>query len=370
MISEELLNMIAMTKLKGVGEVLSRSMLIYFGSATETLNKSRALWEKVPGIGAHTAKQIKESRDEALHRAEEEMIFIDKNKIQTLCIRDDDYPKRLVRCQDAPLVLYFKGTVNLNASKIISIVGTRKITDYGRKLTETLINDLAELFPDTVIVSGLAYGVDVCAHSNSLKQHLPTVGVLAHGLDRLYPAVHRNIAVEMLSGGGGLLTDFTSGTTPKRENFLSRNRIIAGLADATIIVESDEKGGALVTANIAVSYGRDVYAFPGRVTDKCSSGCNRLIMMNKAGLINSARDLVMSLCWDVDSKVLQEQKTLQFKELPDHPVIRLLSEKGEFHINQLALELNKPVHKLTAILFELETEGHIKSMPGGMYQLA
>ena len=367
MTSEERLYLIGLTILKGVGDVLARHLLQYFDSAEEVFKAKRPLLEKVPGIGLYTAEQIEKARAEALLRAEKELVFIDKNKIRLYAITENDYPKRLKECQDAPVVFYYKGAADLNSAKIISVVGTRRVSDYGRKLTEELIRNMSEMFPELLVVSGLAYGVDVCAHRSALKYNLPTVGVLAHGLDRIYPAAHRNTAVEMVKKGG-LLTDFMSETNPDRENFLRRNRLIAGLADATIVAESAEKGGSLVTADIAFSYGRDVYAFPGRTTDECSLGCNRLIQMNKAGLISSAKDLVMSLCWDSDAKVVAQQSFL-FPEKPDHPVIRLLKEKGEFHVNQLATEMNLPIHKLTPTLFELELEGHIKALPGGLYKL-
>ena len=369
MSSEERLYLIGLTILKGVGDVLARHLLQYFGSAEEVFRAKRSLLEKVPGIGVYTAEQIDKARTEALNRAERELVFIDKNKIRLYAFSDDDYPARLKECQDAPVVFYYKGAADLSSVKIISIVGTRRVTDYGRKLTEELIRDMSKMFPNLLVVSGLAYGVDVCAHRSALKYNLPTVGVLAHGLDRIYPAAHRNIAAEMIRSNGGLLTDFMSETNPDRENFLRRNRLIAGLADATIVAESAERGGSLVTADIAFSYGRDVYAFPGRTTDEYSLGCNRLIQMNKAGSISSAKDLVMSLCWDSEAKVVARQSLFSFSKKPDHPVIRLLEEKGEFHVNQLATEMNLPIHKLTPILFELELEGHIKALPGGLYKL-
>ncbi|MDR2773961.1 MAG: DNA-processing protein DprA [Tannerella sp.] len=367
-VSGEHLYWVGLTVLKGVGDVLAHHLLQYFGSAEEIFKAKRSLLEKVPGIGVYTAEQIETAKPEALKRAEKELVFIEKNNINIYLYAGDNYPERLRECQDAPVVFYYKGTADINAAKIISIVGTRRITEYGRERTETLVQDLAAIFPDVVIVSGLAYGIDVCAHRSALKNNLHTIGVLAHGLDRIYPLAHRNIAVEMLNNGG-LLTEFMSETNPDRENFLQRNRIIAGLSDATIVVESAEKGGALVTADIAFSYGRDVYAFPGRVTDRCSVGCNRLIQMNKAGLISSANDLAVSLCWDAGKGVMNRQPSLPFPERPDHPVIRLLEEKGEFHVNQLAVEMNLPVHKLTSMLFELELDGHIKALPGGIYKL-
>lgn len=363
----EHLYLIGLTVLTGVGDVLARHLLQYFGSAEEIFKAKRKLLEKVPGIGAYTAEQIENAKIEALKRAEKELVFIDDNKIRLYTYTENDYPGRLRICQDAPVVFYYKGAADPNAAKVISIIGTRRLTGYGRERTELFVKDLAAMFPNIIIVSGLAYGIDVCAHRSALDNNLHTIGVLAHGLDRIYPATHRNTAIEML-GNGGLLTEFMSATNPERENFLRRNRLIAGLSDATVIVESAEKGGSLVTADIAFSYGRDVYAFPGRATDEYSAGCNRLIQMNKAGLITSAKDLVMSLCWDADTS--GRQLSLPFAEKPDHPVIRLLAEKGEFHINQLAIEMNLPVHKLTSVLFELELDGHIKSLPGGIYKLS
>jgi len=364
----ERLFLIGLTGLKGVGDVLARQLLQYFGSAEEVFKASRLLLEKTPGIGAFTAEKIDSDRSEALKSAEKELLFIEKNKISLYAITSDDYPKRLKECQDAPVVFYYRGIADLNAAKIISIVGTRRMTDYGRKLTEQFVKQLAEMFPELVIVSGLAYGADVCAHRNALRNSLLTIGVLAHGFDRIYPAAHRTIATEMLTHGG-LLTDFMSGTNPDRKNFLQRNRLIAGLADATVIIESAMKGGSLVTADIAFSYGRDVFAFPGRTTDEFSSGCNRLIQINKAGLINSAKDLVVSLCWDTGSASTAQPALFSFSEKPDHPIIRLLQEKGEFHVNRLAIEMDIPIHKLTSVLFELEMEGHIKAFPGGVYKL-
>jgi DNA processing protein len=360
---------IGLTLLRGVGDVLARHLIQFFGSAKDVFSAKRQTLEKVPGIGVYTAEQISDSKSEALQLAEKEFHFADKNKIRIFMMPDSDYPKRLKECPDAPVTFYYKGHANLDAERIISIVGTRKITDYGKRITEKFIAELSNMFPDLLIVSGLAYGVDVCAHRNALKNNLYTVGVLAHGLDRIYPIAHRNIAVEMLNKGG-LLTDFRSGTNPERENFLQRNRLIAGLADATIIVESAERGGALVTADIAFSYGRDVFAFPGRATDLFSEGCNRLITMNKAGLISSAKDLAAALCWDDANKKKPQQAVLPFLEKPDHPIIRLLAEKGEFQINELAAEMNTPVYKLMQTLFELELEGHIKALPGGIYKLS
>jgi len=366
MINEEHIYLLGLTLIKGVGNVSARHLVEYFGSAKAVFTEKKHLLEQVPGIGEYIAKNIRESETTVLKRAEKEFSFIEKNKISVYSITDDNYPVRLRECQDAPVVFYFKGIADLNASHIISIVGTRKATEYGRSLTDSLIKDLAKDFPDVLIVSGLAYGIDIYAHRCALKYETQTVGVLAHGLDRIYPSIHRSAAVEMLHKGG-LLTEFMSETNPDRENFLQRNRLIAGLTDATIVVESAEKGGALVTADIAFSYGRDVYAFPGRVADKYSKGCNRLVQMSKAGLITSANDLVTALCWDAGKK-RPKQMDIKFDNKPDHPIISLLAEKGEFHINELAVLMDIPIHQLSSMLFELELAGHIKAFPGGIYK--
>ncbi|MDR3269041.1 MAG: DNA-processing protein DprA [Tannerella sp.] len=373
MTTDKRILLIALTLIKGVGSVLTRHLLQYFGEIDIIFSEKRQVLEKVPGIGIHTAEKIVALRTDALKRAEQELAFVEKNKIRLYSMLDDDYPIRLRECQDAPVVCYVKGNVNLNAHRILSVVGTRNATDYGRQLTASLIKELSDMIPGLLIVSGLAYGIDICAHRSALKNGLPTVGVLAHGLDRIYPTVHRGTAIEMIHQGG-LLTDFINGTSPERENFLQRNRLIAGLADATIVVESAEKGGALVTADIALSYGREVYAFPGRISDAHSQGCNRMIQTNKAGLITSARDLILGLCWDTDNMAANPDPAkpamLPFKkERPDHPVITMLSERSEMQINEMAAEMNLPVHQLSTMLFALELDGHIKALPGGIYKL-
>jgi DNA processing protein len=369
MAGDKRIYLIALSLLKGVGCILSRHLLQYFGEAEAVFSEKKYLLEKVPGIGERTIAWILETRTEALHRAEQELAFVEKNKIRLYSLSEDDYPMRLRDCPDAPVVFYFKGNADLNAQRILSIVGTRNATDYGRGLTVALLKSLAETFPDVLIVSGLAYGIDICAHRNALKNGLPTVGVLAHGLDRIYPSVHRNVAVEMLENGG-LLSDFVSETVPVRENFLQRNRLIAGLADATVVVESAEKGGALVTADIAFSYGREVYAFPGRTADKYSGGCNRLIQVNKAGLITSAHDLATALGWDAGKASAAKDTRLPFpQEVPDHPLLKLLAEKGEMQINELAVVSGTPISQLSPMLFELELAGHVKVLPGNVYRL-
>ena len=290
---------IGLTMINGVGDILARHLLEALGDAEAVFTEKRQSLEKIPGIGDSIITEIK--RADVLLRAEKELAFAQKNGISIYFLKDINYPERLRECPDAPVLFYFKGNADLNAAHIISVVGTRRASAYGQEVTERLLRDLSVSFPDLLVVSGLAYGIDICAHRNALKNQLPTVGVLAHGLDRIYPPVHRSTAIEMLDRGG-LLTDFPSGTNPDRQNFIRRNRIVAGLADATIVIESAEKGGSLITADIAFSYGRDVYAFPGRVTDINSKGCNSLIRQNKGGLITCADDLIMAMRWDVAQK--------------------------------------------------------------------
>ncbi len=360
---------IGLTMINGVGDVLARQLLQVCGDAEAVFAEKRQALEKIQGVGAVTAAAVK--HPDVLRQAEKEWTFIEKNQIESYFLTDDNYPKRLRECADAPILFYFKGDTDLNATRIISVVGTRHATDYGREMTEELLRDLSISFPDLLVVSGLAYGIDVCAHRAALRHQLPTVAVLAHGLDRIYPPAHRSVAVEMLQRGG-LLSEFHSGTEPDRPNFVRRNRIVAGLADATVVVESAEKGGSLITADIAFSYGRDVFAFPGRVNDYRSKGCNALIRKNKAGLITSAAEMVSALCWDATKKATPApiQTEMFFGEDERMgKVIALLREKGDLHIDQLAIAMGLSVRELSALLFEMEMNGWVKALPGNSYRV-
>lgn len=359
---------IGLTMINGVGDILARHLLQTLGDAEAVFAEKRQLLEKIPGIGSVLAAGIK--NPDVLLRAEKELAFIEKNHITPYFLTDQSYPSRLKECPDAPILFYFKGKTDLNARHIISIVGTRNATEYGRQLTETLLKDLAVSFPDLLIVSGLAYGIDISAHRNALKNGLPTVAVLAHGLDRIYPSPHRSTAVEMLEKGG-LLTDFPSGTEPDKPNFIKRNRIVAGMADTTLVIESAEKGGSLITADIAFSYSRDVFSFPGRTNDPHSKGCNSLIRQNKAGLITSAADLISALGWDTPpaTKKPAVQTELLFPENDQNGhIIAIIREKKEIDINQLSIAANLPVYQLSTILFELEMDGRVKALPGNIYK--
>lgn len=359
---------VGLTMINGVGDILARHLLESFGDAEAIFNEKPGTLQKVPGIGQLLATEIK--RPEVLLKAEKELNFIEKNQLSCFFLTDKAYPKRLKECPDAPVLFYCKGNMDLNAKHMVSIVGTRNATEYGRELLDNFCKDLATLLPEALIISGLAYGIDIYAHRCALKYSLPTVAVLAHGLDRIYPAVHRNTAVEMLSQGG-LLTDFPSDTNPDKANFIKRNRIVAGLSDATIVIQSAEKGGSLITADMAFSYGRDVFTFPGRVDDSYSKGCNSLIQQNKAALITSAGDFISSMRWDsAKYKGKPVQSQILFPENSTHQqIVTLLREKEEIHINQLVTLLNMPVFQLSTLLFELEIDNIIQAIPGNMYKL-
>lgn len=359
------LHQIALTLIKGVGPMLAKNLLLHFGQAEAVFAAGKTKLLKVEGIGEKTALAILQSN--ALELAQQQLAFIEQNKIEVLCYTDVNYPQRLKNCYDAPLLLYYKGTANLNHQKIVSIVGTRKATAYGKQLCKQLV---AALQPyDVLIVSGLAHGIDAIAHKESLDHQIATVGVLGHGLDRIYPAVHKELTKKMVQNGG-LLTEFLPGTNPDRENFPKRNRIIAGISDVTIVVEASLKGGALITAEIANSYHKDVYAFPGRTDDEFSAGCNFLIKTNRAGLINDARDLIYYLGWD-DEKL---KKTAVQTHLPlhlstDEQKIIAILQKNSLSIDQLALASNWPQSKLAIVLLTLEMQGLLVSLPGKIYKL-
>lgn len=364
--SESLKYKIALTLIPNIGDILAKRLVSYCGSVEAVFSEKRSALEKVPGIGTMYAKSVLSQT--VFERAEEELKFIEKYKIEPAFYLDANYPRRLTHCEDSPVMLYFKGDANLNAEKIISIVGTREATDYGRGLCEKLIEDIASYNP--LIVSGLAYGIDVCAHRAAMDHGLKTIGVFAHGLDKVYPALHRPVAEKMVSHGG-LLTDFTSKTRPDRENFPRRNRIVAGIADATIVIESKKDGGSLITADIANSYNRDVFAFPGRIGDIASEGCNTIIKQNKAALIQSAADLIYIMGWEPLKKKNAPQQRQLFVELkPEEEVlVNVLKEKESINVDDLCIISKMPMSKVSSLLLTLEFSGIVKSLPGKVYRL-
>ena len=358
---------VALTQIKGVGVMHARNLMEVVGDEEAIFREEARKLESIPRI---TRRLIQEIRDpEVLRRAEKELEFVTKNNLRLLFYTDEDYPRRLTTCVDAPILLYVKGKVDFNREKVIAIVGTRNETRYGQDFCRTFVRDLAARLPGIQIVSGLAYGIDIHAHRAALQNGLSTVGVLGHGLDRIYPSMHRATAIEMLQQGA-LLTEFPSGTNPDRHNFVKRNRIVAGMTDAVIVVESGEKGGSLTTADIANSYFREVFALPGRIHDKMSSGCNRLISDNKALLLQDVDDLLKHMGWmEENTKEVPKQRDL-FVELTEseEKVYRLLLHEGAMQVNALAITLNMPVTELFMTLLELEIKNVVASLPGGMFK--
>jgi DNA processing protein len=361
-----LVHKIALSLIKGVGPMFAKNLLIHFGSAEAVFEATKEQIVKLEGIGEIRANAILHT--DALEKAKEHLSFIEKHNIEVMFYADDNYPKRLRNCYDAPLLLYYKGTANLNHKRIVSIVGTRNATNYGKLLCKQLVEVLQPY--DVIIMSGLAHGIDAAAHKESLNFEVPTVGVLAHGLDRIYPAVHKALTQKMVHNGG-LLTEFLPGTNPDRENFPKRNRIIAGISDVTIVVEASIKGGALITAELANSYNRDVYAFPGRVNDEFSEGCNFLIKTNRAALINHPRDLIYYLGWDDEqAKKAEIQVQLPLNLSKDEQQILTVLQDNPLHVDELSLKTNLPQSKLVIALLTLEMQGILVSLPGKIYKLA
>ena len=309
-----------------------------------------------------------------LARAAQEMEFITKHKVKPLLLGDEDYPQRLAECPDAPILMYYMGSANLNQKRVINIVGTRQCTTYGKDLIRRFIADLRRLCPEMLIVSGLAYGVDICARREALGNGYETVGVLAHGLDEIYPSSHRETAKQMLAQGG-LLTEYMTETGADKMNFVKRNRIVAGMCDATILVESAAKGGGLITAGIAMDYNRSVFAFPGAVGAPYSEGCNQLIRDNGASLLTGAEDFVNAMGWQMDAKLLQAQNEgIERTFFPDlsleeQAIVKILDEMGDFQLNQLSVKANIPIGQLTGLLFQLEMKGVVRPLAGGTYHL-
>lgn len=365
---KEIISLIALGEIPGLGVIGARNLLNTMGSAVNLFSNLNEIKTLLPGVKNQSIEAL--NCPEAFERAEKEYKFACENAITCLGINDEAYPSRLRECDDAPILLYYKGTTDLNKAKIVSIVGTRNITEYGIKTCHKFLQELRSYIPDLLIISGLAYGVDIHAHRNALINGLPTIGVLAHGLDRIYPSLHRNTAIEMLQNGG-LITEYKSCTNPDRPNFVRRNRIVAGMSDATIVIESAVKGGALITAGIAQTYNRDCFAFPGKTTDEFSQGCNNLIRDNKAALIQNAEDFIKAMCWDLSEKQKLPVQAGLFPDLTDKEeiIVSILQKEGSMQINALVVASNIPVNKLNAILFELEMKGVIRVLAGGVYQL-
>ena len=362
----ELFYQLGLTLVPNIGDVHAKILVQHFGDASSIFKAKQSALDKIDGIGEVRARSIKQFND--FHLAEEELKFIEKYKIKTLFLTDTDYPQRLLNCYDSPTLLFYKGTADLNISKIVGIVGTRNYTDYGKQFTEKLVKDLAA--QQILIVSGLALGIDSFAHKAALKNNLSTVGVVGHGLDKIYPSVNTNLAKDMIKHDGGLLSEFFSGTKPDKHNFPLRNRIVAGLCDATVVIETNIKGGSMITAKLADAYNRDVFAVPGRTTDNKSSGCNHLIKNNKAILLTDADELIDVMGWTEKKAKPKKQKEL-FIELSaeEKQIVHLLQQKEAVHIDEINISSGLNSSAVAAAILNLELQGVVGSMPGKMYKL-
>ena len=367
--NSELIYQLALTEVPYIGCVHAKILAQHFESAEKIFKAKQQLLEKIEGIGEIRARSIKSFTD--FSNAEDEIKFIEKYRIRTLFLTDKNYPQRLLNCYDSPTLLFYKGDTDLNASKIIAIIGTRNHTEYGKQQTEKLIKELS--MHNILVVSGMAFGIDAIAHKASLKNGLSTVGVLGHGLDQIYPPDHSNLAKDMLKHGGGLLTEFRSNTKPDKHNFPTRNRIVAGMSDATVVIETGEKGGSMITAELANGYNKDVFALPGKVTDHKSAGCNFLIRNNKAMLLTDAEELIEIMGWEEKSQKtkVKSQKAI-FIELSkeEKAIIDILNEKETVHIDELNIKSGLSTSSIAVAILNLELQNVIISLPGKIYRLS
>ena len=370
---QEIINTIALTRLNFFNLPGLLQLYKEVGSATDIIDHRNDIRAILPDASPRLVEALAHI-DDSLQRAEAEYTWAVEHQVEPIAFNDDRYPQRLRECDDAPLMLFYRGNADLNARRIVSIVGTRHATAYGQDLINRFVGELSQLCPDTLIISGLAYGIDIMAHRAALNSHLPTIGVLAHGLDEIYPTAHRATAAKMVDHGG-LLTEFTSATRIDKKNFVQRNRIVAGMADAVILVESAATGGGLITTSIASSYDREVFAFPGAVGAPYSEGCNLLIRDNNAALITSAHDFVKNMGWESDAWLqTARQQGIErqlFVNLSDEEqqVVNALQEQNDQQINLLAVRVNMPIAKLSALLFTLEMQGLVRTLPGAIYHL-
>ncbi len=364
MSEQELFHLLALSKIEGVGDVVAKKLLLHCGSAEQIFKSKSSQLTGIDGIGIFLTNNLKNKT--VFEKAEKELKYIKDNSINVMHFQDKNYPDKLKHCIDGPVLIFNSGNLNINNRKIISIVGTRQITSYGTEFTKKLIEDLAPL--DPIIVSGFAYGVDIVAHQAAMDHNLQTIGVIAHGLNQIYPKVHKKY-VSKMEKNGGFLTEFWSDSEPLRENFVRRNRIVAGMAEATIVIESADRGGSLITATMANDYNRDVFAVPGRTSDKFSQGCNNLIKTQKANLLTSAADLVYILNWDIQKEVKPIQKQLFVTLEPDEQKIYdFLIKNGKEVLDIIALECDLPVYKISVILFNMELKGVIRPLPGKLFE--
>ena len=359
---------IALSLVSGIGPIKAKNLIRYCGSAEAVFTEKKSRLLKIPEVGDFVINAI--VKHNVFERVEKELEFIESNKIEVLYYQEKNYPKRLLHCPDHPLILFKKGDYDLDSTYVLSIVGTRKATPYGREVCNEIVEYLKD-YP-VIIVSGLAYGIDIYSHQAALNNNIPTVGVVAHGLDQLYPKAHVNQAREMLKNGG-LLTEFVSGGKPERENFPRRNRVVAGLSDAVLVVESQERGGALITARLGQDYNRDVFAIPGKIKDPFSIGCNKLIYENGAGLYSNPEQFVKAMGWstNVKNNAKPQQLALSLDLTEDEEkIVELLRNEPRIRKDEMSGKLSVPVSSISVTLLGLELNGVVKSLPGGIFDLA
>ena len=363
---EAILYWIALALVPGVGDVIAKNLIAYCGDPKSVFKKRKHELLHIPGVGEQIAKAILAFSD--FKKAEKECAFIEKHRIEVFPYLDEGYSQRLKSCNDAPLLLFSRGNPDFNKERFIAIIGTRRATEYGKSITETIVSGLAKY--DVTVVSGLALGIDIAAHRCAIENQLQTIAVLAHGLNRIYPDRHQAAAKKMLEHGG-LVTEFKSFDAFNKENFPRRNRIIAGMSDAVVVIESQLKGGALITAEIANSYNRDVFSVPGRANDACSSGCNFLIKSNKASMVESADDIAFFMNWgqEADQKPIQKNLPADLTE-DEINIVELLKQHKSIHVDEISLATQWNGSKLAAVLLTLEINGMIKSLPGKLYRLS
>ncbi len=363
---EDLFYLLALQKVKGIGDISAKKLLKHFGTAQKVFEAAHADSIDIPDIGDFIIGQLKNFDDFAL--VEKELKYIEKENIKTVSIFDENYPHHLFHAPDGPILFFTKGNIKLNNRKILSIVGTRNITPYGKRMIEEIIEELSPYQP--VIISGLAYGVDIHSHIEALKKELDTIAVLGHGFQRIYPAMHKKIADQMLSQGG-LITEFWHTDSIDRNNFLKRNRIIAGISQATLIVESGEKGGSLVTADIANSYNRDVFAIPGRASDIFSKGCNNLIKNNQAQLVTSGKDIIDYLQWESKEKTNHGKQLNLFVDLSpeEQQIFDFLNENGKTGLDEIAFSLSFPISKTAQLLLQMELNNVVAGLAGKQFEI-
>jgi len=362
----ELLHLLALLKIDGVGDIMAKKLINYCGSAEKVFQAKLDFLKRIDGVGSVLLKKIKDKS--VFEVANKEMQFIKEHNISCCSYLDENYPDRLKQCIDGPILLFSSGKINWNTRKVISIVGTRQVSSYGIDFCKKLIQDLAPLNP--IIVSRFAYGVDIVAHQAAMDNNLQTIGVLAHGLNQLYPKTHKKYCAKM-EKNGGFLTEFWSTSNPEKENFVKRNRIVAGISEATIVIESAEKGGSLITAIMASDYNRDVFAVPGRTSDKYSQGCNNLIKTQRAHLLTSAADILYILNWELESKAenqaIQKQLFVSLDEV-EQKIYNYLLQKGKTELDVIALECDFPVFRTSSYLINMELKGLIRPLPGKLFE--